>query len=70
MAVDRDREVDAAWRAASHEEPAPALDAVIRAEARRAVGAAPGGKRNKHWWYPFAAAATVAVLAIGIIAIA
>ena len=64
--IERDREVDAAWRAASREEPSPELDAVIRAEARRAVGAAPGGKRSKHWWYPLAAAATVAGLAISI----
>ncbi len=64
--IERDREVDAAWSAASREEPPPALDAAIRAQARRAVGAAPGGARNKHWWYPLAAAATVAALAIGI----
>jgi len=64
--IERDPEMDAAWRAASREEPPSALDAAIRAEARRAVGAAPGGKRNKHWWYPLATAATVAVLAISI----
>ena len=61
--IERDPEMDAAWRAASREEPPPALDAAIRAAARRAVGAAPGDKRNKHWWYPLATAATVAVLA-------
>jgi hypothetical protein len=65
--IERDHEVDAAWRAASREEPPPALDAAIRAEARRAVGAAPGRRRNKHWWYPLAAAATVAVLAVSIV---
>ena len=65
--IERDPEMDAAWRAASREEPPPALDAAIRAEARRAVGAAPSGKRNKHWWYPLATAATVAVLAISIV---
>ena len=65
--IERDPEMDAAWRAASREEPPPAVDAAIRAEARRAVGAAPGGKRNKHWWYPLATAATVAVLAISIV---
>ncbi len=65
--IERDREVDAAWRAASREEPPPELDAAIRAEARRAVGAAPSGKRSKHWWYPLAAAATVAVLAVSIV---
>jgi hypothetical protein len=65
--IERDHEVDAAWRAASREEPPPALDAAIRAEARRAVGAVPGRRRNKHWWYPLAAAATVAVLAVSIV---
>ena len=28
--------------------------------------AAPGDRRDKHWWYPLAAAATVALLAVGI----
>jgi len=65
--IERNREVDTAWRAASREEPPPALDAAIRAEARRAVGAAPVRKRNKHWWYPLATAATVAVLAVSIV---
>jgi hypothetical protein len=65
--IERDREVGMAWRAASREEPPPELDAAIRAEARRAAGAAPGRKRNKHWWYPLAAAATVAVLAVSIV---
>src|SRR5713101_3130634 len=64
---ERDRRVDAAWSAASREEPPPSLDAAIRAAARRAVDAAPRPKRDKHWWYPLAAAATVAVLAVGII---
>ena len=64
--TERDREVDAAWDAASREDPPPTLDAAIRAEARRAVGAAPGGVRRTHWSYPLAAAATVAALAIGI----
>jgi hypothetical protein len=62
----REREIDAAWSAASREEPPPALDAAIRAEARRAVGAAPGGVRRRHWSYPLAAVATVAALALGI----
>jgi hypothetical protein len=66
MSEERDREVAAAWREASREEPPPALDAAIRAEARRAVGAAPGGQRHRQWRYPAAAAATVAVLAFGI----
>ena len=66
MSEERDRDVAAAWREASREEPPPALDAAIRAEARRAVGAAPGGRRQRRWRYPAAAAATVAVLAFGI----
>jgi hypothetical protein len=64
--TERDREVDAAWRAVSREEPPPALDAAIRAQARRAIGTAPGGARRRYWSYPLAAAATVAALAIGI----
>lgn len=64
--IERDRRLDMAWRAASREEPPAALDAAIRATARRALGAEPGRSRNKHWWYPLAAAATVAALAIGI----
>jgi hypothetical protein len=64
--IERDREIDAAWSAASREEPPPALDAAIRAEARRAVGARPGRAQRRHWSYPLAAAATVAALAVGI----
>src|SRR5262249_22296926 len=67
MSGERDREVVVAWREASREEPPAALDAAIRAEARRAVGAAPGGRRHRQWRYPAAAAATVAVLAFGIV---
>jgi hypothetical protein len=66
MSDQRDREVVTAWREANREEPSPALDAAIRAEARRAVSAAPGGRRRRQWRYPAAAAATVAVLAFGI----
>jgi hypothetical protein len=69
MSEERDRAVGAAWHAASHEEPPPALDAAIRAEARRAVGAGPDEARRRRWRqlrYPFAAAATVALLAFGI----
>ena len=64
---ERDRRIDAAWRAASREEPPAEIDAALRAEARRAVGAAPGKKRNKHWWYPLASAAMVAALAVAIV---
>jgi hypothetical protein len=63
---EHDRRLDAAWSAASRDEPPPALDTAIRAAARRAVGGAPGSRRSKHWWYPLAAAATVALLAVGI----
>jgi hypothetical protein len=65
--IERDRRLDTAWSAASREEPPPSLDAAIRAAARRAVDAAPRPKRDKHWWYPLATAATVAVLAVGIL---
>lgn len=64
--IERNHRLDTAWRAASQEEPPPALDAAIRAAARRGVGAGPGHSRKVHWWYPLAAAATVAALAIGI----
>jgi hypothetical protein len=64
--IERDRRLDTAWRAASPEVPPSGLDAAIRTAARRAVGAGHGPSRNMQWWYPLAAAATVAVLAIGI----
>jgi len=66
MSEERDRQLDAAWRAASREEPPTALDDAVRAEARRAVGAAPGARPRHAWRYPAAAAATVALLAFGI----
>ena len=65
--TERNRQLDAAWSAASREEPPAPLDAAIRDASRRAVDAAPRSRRDKHWWYPLAAAATVAVLAVGII---
>lgn len=64
---ERDRRIDTAWNAASAEEPPPALDAAIRAAARRAVDARPARKRDRTWRYPLAAAAVVALLAIGIV---
>jgi hypothetical protein len=64
---ERDPRVDAAWRAASRDEPPAALDDAIRAAARRAVDSAPRRWRDKHWWYPFAAVATVAVIAVGLL---
>jgi hypothetical protein len=63
---ERDQRLDAAWRAASLDEPPPQLDGAIRAAARRAIGGLPRRGRNKHWWYPLAAAATVALLAVSI----
>jgi hypothetical protein len=64
---ERDPRVEAAWSAASREEPPSAVDAAVRAAARRAVDAGPARKRNKHWWYPLASAAMVAVLAVTIV---
>jgi hypothetical protein len=71
--VPRDPRFDAAWRAASNEEPAPALDAAILAAAHRAAGAKPQSlsaqamMRARRRWWPLAAAATVAVIAIGVV---
>jgi len=62
--------LDAAWRAASREEPPAALDHALRAAARRAVGAGPSGARRHMQSWPLAAAAIVAVLAIGIVRMA
>ena len=63
---DVDDKLDAAWHATSREEPPAALDDAIRAAARRAVGAGPSRTRHMRSW-PLAAAAVVAVLAIGIV---
>ena len=63
----RDPEVDAAWRAASRDQPPRALDAAIAAAARRAVGAGPHRRHASRAWWPIAAAAVVAVVAIGIV---
>lgn len=65
--TDADKNVTAAWRAASREEPPRALDDTIRAAARREVGARPRRAGAAPGWWPLAAAATVAVLAIGIV---
>jgi hypothetical protein len=62
-----DPKLDATWRAASREQPPAALDDAIRAAARREVGAKPGGLRAAPRWLPFAAAATVAAIAVGIV---
>ncbi len=71
----RDPRFDAAWRAASREEPPAALDAAILAAARRAVGAGPQplavpeATRPERWWWPLAAAASIGAVAIGILQI-
>ncbi len=70
-----DPRFDAAWRAASREEPPPFLDAAIRAAARNAVGAGPQREvtsvpeatRPERWWWPLAAAATIGAIAIGML---
>jgi len=74
----RDARVDAAWRAASREEPPPALDDAIRAAARREIGAKPRSTdaspvgvpqslRPERWWWPLAAAATIGAMAVGLL---
>ena len=63
----RDPDVDAAWRAASGEEPPSSLDTALAAAARRAVGAGPKRAPASPGWWPVAAAAVVAVVAIGIV---
>ena len=68
-----DPRVDAAWRASSREEPPERLDAAILAAARREVGAKPqstGAREalaDRRRWWPFAAAATVAAIAVGVL---
>jgi hypothetical protein len=63
----RDPDVDAAWRAVNRDQPPPSLDAAIAAAARRAVGAGPKSAQAPRAWWPVAAAAVVAVVAIGIV---
>src|SRR5258706_13461279 len=64
-----EREVERLYRQLPREEPPAALDAKIRAEARRAVIVhpaplvAPTGRR--HWYFPVAAAAVI-VLAVAV----
>jgi len=82
----RDAAVDAAWRAHLADEPPPALDDAILAAAHRAVGTTPVDATRAHaapvdvprraagarWqsWAPLAAAATLAVVAFGIVELA
>jgi hypothetical protein len=65
--IESDKDIDAAWRVASREEPPQALDDAIRAAARREVGSGPRRPRGTPAWWPLAAAATVAFVAIGIV---
>jgi hypothetical protein len=71
--VDDDAGFDAAWQSQSREEPPPALDAALRAAARREVGArvkpatVPEATRPERWWFPLAAAATIGAIAIGLL---
>ena len=68
-----DSRVDAAWRALSSEEPPQSLDAAIMAAARREVGARPQkiatreAIADRRRWWPLAAAATVAAIAVGVL---
>jgi len=65
----RDADVDAAWRAASAEEPARDADSAIlaaaRAQRRSSTSGAAAGRRLPWWtrWQPLAAAAGIAALA-------
>jgi hypothetical protein len=61
-----DEKTSSAWHAASREQPPPAIDAALRAAARRAVSAGPARSRHMQSW-PLLAAAIVAFLAIGIL---
>jgi len=69
----RDPHFDAAWRAASREQPSAALDAAILSAARRAAGAGPQpadvreATRPERWWWPLAAAASIGAVALGIL---
>jgi hypothetical protein len=72
----RDPRFDAAWRASSGENPPASLDAAIRAAARREVGAGPqsasaqAATQARRRWWPLAAAATVAAIAVGVVQLA
>jgi hypothetical protein len=76
---ERDPALERAWRAHSRETPSPELDRAILAAAHRAVGSGPRdaakviaessfeSTRPQRWWMPIAAAATIGVVAIGIL---
>jgi hypothetical protein len=65
-----------AWRESSNEEPAASVDAAILAAARREVSARPEAlvewqareaRASRRRWWPLAAAATVAAIAVGVL---
>ena len=70
-----DLALERAWRAHSREAPPPELDRAILAAAHRAAGSGPQdalkavaeATRPQRWWMPLAAAATIGVIAIGIL---
>ena len=69
---ERDPDLEKLYREHSREEPSPALDAAILAAAHRAVESAPRkvgaeATRPQRWWMPLATAATIGVVAIGVI---
>ncbi len=71
----KDPTLAAGWRMQSREIPPPALDAAILAAAHRAVGSAPRAAtaealRPPRWWLPFAAAAVIGVVAVGLVQLA
>jgi hypothetical protein len=73
-APERDPSLERAWRAHSRETPPSELDRAILAAAHRAVGSGPQeaakpaeATRPQRWWMPLAAAATIGVIAIGIL---
>src|SRR2546430_6566349 len=58
------------YRTQAQEMPSPEADAMLRAAARRAVGAAPQARAKRHrprWFVPLLAAATLAAIAVGIV---
>ena len=74
----RDPAFDDAWRALSAEEPPAAIDAALRAAARREVDAGPRiavadriatprATKPMNWWRPLAVAATLGALAVGLV---
>ncbi len=70
-----DPAVDAAWREHAHDEPPRAVDDAIRAAAHRAVGsgprkAAPVARLRWQTWAPLAIAATLGVIALGVVQLA